>query len=134
MLESRVVSIPIDRPLAEAYDFMSEPRNVAAWATVPVVSFRHVRDLEYAVDLPEGPAVMRFTPRNDYGVLDCSVTPVGSAVTRYVPARVFANGAGCELQLVMLRQQEMSAEAFASEQEWITADLLVLKSLLELSR
>ena len=51
-----------------------------------------------------------------------------------MPARVFANGAGCELQLVMLRQQEMSAEAFASEQEWITADLLVLKSLLELSR
>jgi hypothetical protein len=131
MLESRILTITFDMPFALAYDYMSEPRNIPAWTPIPAETFLHLADRDFAAELPVGPVVMRFCQLNPFGVLDYWVTPQGSNTSRYVPARLFANGEGCELHVVLLRQPGMTEEAFASQAEWITADLLTMKSLLE---
>lgn len=131
MFESRILKITFAMPLEQAYDFMSEPRNVPAWTPIPAETFVHLGGREFAAELPGGPVVMRFAERNTLGVLDYWVTPKGSATSRYVPARLFANDDGCELHVVLMRQPGQTEEAFASQAEWITADLLVMKTLLE---
>ena len=45
--------------------------------------------------------------------------------------RVFANGEGCELTYTMYQRAGTSDASFASEIEWVRADFLALKSLLE---
>ena len=67
--EMRRLSIAIDRAAAEAYEFLSAPENFPKWATGLAGSLRKV-DEDWIADTPEGRAVVRFSERNAYGVLD----------------------------------------------------------------
>jgi Polyketide cyclase / dehydrase and lipid transport len=127
--ERRTLSIAIDRPAAKAYEFLSAPENFPKWATGLAGSLRKVGD-EWIADTPEGRAVMRFSERNAYGVLDHSVT-LPRGVTVYVPLRVVPKGDGCELVLTLFRQPGMSDERFAADAEWVMRDLGAAKRLLE---
>lgn len=125
----RKLSVRINRSAAEAYEFLSVPENFSKWASGVGTSLRQAGG-DWIADTPEGPATVRFSERNSYGVLDHSVKlPRGGSV--YVPLRVVAQGDGCELVLTLFRQPEMSEEKFAADAEWVMRDLHAAKRILE---
>lgn len=123
------LSISIERPAAEAYDFLALPENFPKWASGLGTALRKV-DGEWIAETPEGPAKVRFSERNSFGVLDHSVTlPRGVSV--YVPLRVVPKGRGCELVLTIFRQPDTSEDEFTADAEWVMRDLQAAKRLLE---
>lgn len=106
------VRMTIERPPQQVYDFVCEPKNLAAWASGLA-----------------GSAKVRFVERNKYGVLDHIVNVAGREV--YVPMRVFPNGDGTEVLLTIFRQSGVSEEKFAEDAKWVRRDLETLKDLLE---
>ena len=127
--EVRRLSIAIDRAAAEAYEFLSAPENFPQSATGLAGSQRKAGD-DWIADTPDGRAVVRFSERNAYGVLDHSVT-LPRGVTVYVPLRVVPKGEGCELVLTLFRRPGMSDEHFAADAEWVMRDLSAAKRVLE---
>lgn len=107
------VRMTIERPAREVYDFVSDPKNLAAWAS-GLSAARKVR----------------FVERNNWGVLDhfVSVEP-GREV--YVPMRVFPNGSASEVLLTIFRESGVSEEKFAEDTRWVRHDLEALKDVLE---
>jgi len=127
--EVRRLAVAIDRPAAEAYEFLSAPENFPKWASGLAGSLRKVGD-EWIADTPEGRAIVRFSERNVHGVLDHSVT-LPRGVTIYMPLRVVPKGEGCELVLTLFRRPEMSDESFTADAEWVMRDLDAAKRILE---
>jgi hypothetical protein len=126
---SRTLGVAIARPLAEAYDFLVRPENWPKWASGLGASLAW-NGTEWTVQAPAGPARLRFTPRNEFGVLDHYVSPA-PGVEVYMPMRVIANGAGCEVLLTVFRQPDMTDAIFARDTAWVERDLAALKQLLE---
>jgi hypothetical protein len=121
--------VSIDRPAAEAYEFLSAPENFAKWASGIGGGLRPAGG-EWVAETAQGTVKVCFSERNAHGVLDHSVTlPQGRSV--YVPLRVHPSGRGCELELTLFRQPEMSDEKFAADAEWVMRDLNTAKRLLE---
>ncbi|MEU4371748.1 SRPBCC family protein [Micromonospora chersina] len=127
--ESRHLSVHIDRPAAEVYAFVSDPRNLPRWA--PGLGSSVVcEDGEWFVETPEGRARVTFAPRNEYGVLDHEVvTPSGETV--YVPLRAIADGDGCEVVFTVRRSPGMTDAEFDRDAGLVAADLGLLKKVLE---
>lgn len=123
------LSVSIERPAAEAYEFLSLPENFPKWASGLGGSLRKVGG-EWVAQTAEGRVRVCFSERNSFGVLDHSVTlPQGRSV--YVPLRVVARDRSCELQLTLFRQPGMSDDKFAADAEWVMRDLHAAKRLLE---
>jgi len=128
-LESRTVSVSIRRDWQAVYAFAHRPENFARWASGAARSLRQEGD-EWVADGPDGRAVLRFAPRNEFGVLDHAVI-LASGATIYVPLRVVQNGGGCEVMLTLFRQPGMTDAVFARDADWVAKDLAALKALLE---
>lgn len=131
MHQSRNLSICINRDIKDVYDFISVPENFRLWASGLGNSLMKV-DGEWVAETQEGPVKIKFSERNDYGVLDHWVSPKPE-LQIYVPMRVIQNGSGSELIFTLLRLPGMSDEKFASDVEWVMRDLESLKNLLEAS-
>ncbi len=127
--ESRHISIAIDRPATEVYDYASRPANLPEWAAGLGSSVQRV-DGRWVADSPIGRVVVAFAERNEHGILDHDVT-LPSGETVYNPMRVIADGSGCEVMFTLRRRPGMSDEDFARDAEAVTADLTVLKRVLE---
>lgn len=128
-LETRTIGVSIRRPWREVYDFARRPENFARWASGAAKSLRKEGG-EWVADGPEGRAILRFAPRNDFGVLDHTVILASGAEIR-VPLRVVPNGRGCEVMLTLFRQPGMTDAVLARDAAWIAEDLAALKALLE---
>ena len=132
MLKSRVIIIPIKRGYDEVYGFLRLPESLLVWgAANPDAKMEHVADNDYLVDLPLGPKIMRFSPRNDYGVLDFQVLPQGASSGPATPVRLHRNDDGCELVYIYFQRAGISDEQFASDAEWLQSDLLRMKAYVE---
>lgn len=127
--EARTVSVTIDRPWREVYDFASIPLNFQRWASGLGGSLKKTGD-EWSAQGPDGPVRIRFSDRNDFGVLDHWVTPE-SGDEIYIPLRVIANGTGAEVSLTLFRAQGRTDEEMAADADWVRRDLDALKALLE---
>lgn len=132
LFEAKAISLSIDRPVREAYDFLAEPTNFAKWAFVDDPRMTPIEDGQWAAETSVGSRVLRFaTPRNRLGIVSYESRLNLETELHPVPMRVLANGEGTELVFVFFRRPQNSAEEWASIIEWVTADLLVLKTLLE---
>jgi len=128
-LEVRTISVSIRRDWRAVYDFAHRPENFARWASGAAKSLRK-EGADWVADGPEGRGILRFAPRNAFGVLDHTVIlPSGAEV--HVPLRVVPNGGGCEVMFTLFRQPGMTDETFARDAEWVAKDLAALKALLE---
>lgn len=112
-VESRTLSVRIERPLTEVYGFLAEPKNFPRWAAG--------LDLEQEI---------RFTERNQFGIVDHTVVLSGGQEV-YVPMRAIRNGTGSEVIFTLFRQPEMTDDAFARDAGAVQRDLLTLKRVLE---
>jgi hypothetical protein len=128
-LEARTVSTAIRRDWREVYDFAHRPENFPRWASGVAKSLHREGD-GWVAEAPEAPVRIRFTPRNDLGVLDHHVI-LASGVEIYIPLRVIANGTGAEMMLTLFRLPDMNDAVFARDAEWVARDLAALKALLE---
>ena len=126
--ESRHISVAVNLDAAEAYARLWQPERFPEWAS-GLGALRWDGD-SWVADGTEGEVAVRFSPQNDFGVLDHWVRlPCGHQV--YLPFRVVANGHGCELVFTLFRQPEMDDARFASDADWVRRDLLAAKALLE---
>ncbi len=130
-MQSAVIKIAIRRPYAAVYEFLAEPMNFARWAVNPDSQMSPLDGGDWAVELPRGRLAIRFAPRNNFGVLDYQVFPIGGDGGPVTPVRLIPNEEGCELVLVWFQRPGVTDEAFASDAEWVASDLNRLKALLE---
>ncbi len=82
------------------------------------------------VETPQGPVNVRFSKKNDFGILDHYVSPA-PGVEVFVPMRVVPNGSGSEVVLTLFQTAGMSDEKFAEDIRWVEQDLKTLKRILE---
>jgi hypothetical protein len=134
MFRSETISISINCPWQEVYEFLIEPLNLPTWASNMGPSIEHVSGPDWASETPNGRVIYRYPARNSLGVLDHAVFREGTKEPVITPTRVFANGDGAELTYTLFQRAGMSDEVFRSEIEWMRADFLSLKSLLESRR
>lgn len=129
MVESRTLSISIDRDWQQVYDAMWRPQDFARWASgLSQSPLRKDGAGWWKTEGPEGPIRVRFTEHNAFGVMDHTVD-IGDGTEVYVPMRVVANGKGAEVLFTLFRQPGMSDEKFAADAEWIARDLIALEAL-----
>ena len=126
---SRHLSVHIDRPLSTVYAFASDPANLPRWAHGLGSSIVQ-EDGAWFVETPAGRARVTFAPSNEFGVLDHEVvTPSGETV--YVPLRVTADGDGSEVVFTLRRTPGMTDAELERDTALVTADLELLKKVLE---
>ncbi|MEW5852865.1 MAG: SRPBCC family protein [Myxococcota bacterium] len=126
------ISVSIQCPAAEVYDFASNPANLPRWAAGLGASIRKNGE-EWVAASPMGEVKVRFVARNAYGVLDHDVTlPSGETVNN--PMRVIPNGAGCDVVFTLRRRPGMTEEEYAADAQAVKRDLEKLKQLFEISR
>lgn len=129
MTECRTVSVSIKRHPDEVYAYLADPANFARWSLF-------IRELkkdgeEWIAQTPEGAVRIRFTPRNDFRVLDHDVT-VGSGSKIHVPMRVLPNSDdGSEVIFTVFRLPGMSAQQYEDDVKMVLSDLVSLKRVLE---
>ena len=128
-VESRTITVRIDRPFDQVYGFLVDPANWNQWAFGLGKNLRQSSS-GWVADSGGGTANVIFTPRNSFGVIDHTVTrPNGDRV--YVPMRLIVNGGGCELLFTLFREPNMSDAQFASDANFVQRDLDGLKGLME---
>lgn len=128
-VESRTVTVRIDRPFDKVYEFLVDPANWNQWAFGLGRNIQRSPD-GWIADSDGGVVRVQFTARNSFGVVDHTVIrPSGQRV--YVPMRLIANDSGCELLFTLFREPNMSDAQFASDAGFVQRDLNGLKRLLE---
>jgi Polyketide cyclase / dehydrase and lipid transport len=129
MSTSRHLSTHIDRPAQDVYDYASNPANTPEWAAGLAGSIDQV-DGDWVAESPMGRIVVKFAERNEYGVLDHTVTlPTGDSV--YNPMRVIPDDTGCEVIFTIRQRPGMTDADFTRDANAVQADLQTLKNLLE---
>ena len=119
----------VARPLSEVYGFLSDPRNLPAWASGLCLSIEQHGE-HWVGQTESGRVTIRFAEPNVFGILDHEVVLAdGSEV--YVPMRAIRNGDGSEVMLTLFRRPDMTDEAFEADLLWVERDLAALKALLE---
>ncbi len=119
--EVRYLTISIERKPEMVYAFASNPENLPKWAAGLGHGVKRAGD-HWEVQTGDSNVGLRFTPHNDYGVLDHTVLlPDGTEV--YVPMRVMPNGEGSEVMLGLFRQPEMDNAAFDRDAGLMQNDL-----------
>ncbi len=130
MIPSRTIAFDIASSTDRVYAYLSEPLNYPHWAPVVDGRFEQLEPRVWRALLPFGERTIRFCPPNHLGVLDHSEEPPeGEAMVN--PMRVVPRHEGCHLTFTFFRRPGMSDGEFSSALEWIQADFLALKSLLE---
>lgn len=125
---SRHISIGIDRPTPEVYDFAADPRNLPLWAAGLAGSEVERDGEQWFTDSPMGRVRFTFTPRNDFGVLDHDVTlPSGEVVHNAL--RVIRDGDACEVVFTLRQRPDMTDEDFERDADAVATDLATLRSL-----
>jgi hypothetical protein len=127
--ESKQIVESIDRPVAEVYEYASNPANLPEWAPGLGTSVENI-DGQWFVDTPDGRVRIAFAEPNTFGILDHDVT-LPSGETIYNPMRVIANGGGSEVVFTLRRLPDMTEEEFVRDAGLVAADLAKLKRILE---
>ena len=127
--EVRYLSVSIEREPKAVYAFTSNPENLPQWAAGLGQGVKRAGE-HWEVKTTQGPVGLRFTPYNEYGVLDHTVV-LSDGTEVYVPMRVMPNGQGSEVMLVLFRQPEMDDDEFVRDAGLMQNDLLALKAMLE---
>jgi uncharacterized protein YndB with AHSA1/START domain len=129
MFTAKHISVSINRPAAQVYEFASNPENLPKWAAGLSGSIKKVGE-DWITESPMGTVKVKFADKNKFGVLDHDVT-LSSGVKFYNPMRVFPNNDGSELVFTLYRRPDVSDHEFAEDAKAVEKDLAKLKTLLE---
>lgn len=129
VMQARIVHISIGRSWRDVYAFAAKPENMPLWASGLSSGLEADGD-GWITSGTLGNARVRFTPLNDFGVLD-HVVIMESGLRVHNALRVVENGDGAEVMFTLLKLHDMSDEQFASDAEWVRKDLEALKKIME---
>lgn len=130
MLQSKVITVSIDRNWRDVYERFWRPEVFPTWASgLSEAGLEQDRDA-WTARGPEGPVRIRFSPYNPFGVMDHWVD-LGEGRVVYVPLRIIENGPGAEVMLTLFRQADMDDARFAEDERWVRRDLEALRRLAE---
>ncbi|MDF1624188.1 MAG: SRPBCC family protein [Pseudohongiella nitratireducens] len=124
------ISIFIDRRPYDVYEFAANPENLPLWASGLASSEVKQNGDIWVAEAPFGTVKIKFAERNSFGVMDHDVE-LDSGVVVHNPMRVVPNGEGSEFIFTLIRQPEMSDEAFSEDKQTVENDLVALKKILE---
>jgi hypothetical protein len=124
-MQALTLGVSIDRNWKTLYDAIWRPEAFHQWASGMAESTLEPAGDRWKARGPTGDVKIRFTPHNDFGVMDHTVT-LASGDEVHVPLRVFANGDGAEVTLTLFRQPGMSDDQFAADADWVRRDLATL--------
>ena len=127
---AKYISVSINRPSEEVYQFTSNPENLPQWAAgLADATLKKVGN-EWVTNSPMGQVKVKFVDKNPYGVIDHDVTlPSGEVV--HNPLRVLKNDLGSDVVFTLFQRTGVTTEAFSKDEALVKKDLLKLKSLLE---
>ncbi|KQY22593.1 MULTISPECIES: hypothetical protein [Rhizobium/Agrobacterium group] len=128
-MDAKIIHITIERQWRDVYAFAAKPENMPLWASGLAAGLEPDGE-DWVAHGALGNARIRFTPLNDFGVLDHLVT-LETGVQVHNALRVVANGSGAEVMFTLLRQPAMSKEQFDDDAAWVKKDLTALKERLE---
>jgi carbon monoxide dehydrogenase subunit G len=129
---ARTISISIDASPSHVYAFVSDPRNLAQWASGLGTLPTPLPDGDWRVETPAGPMRVAFAQRNNFGVVDHFVRPFdGEGPVVDVPMRVLPNADGSEVLLTLFQQPGMTDEQYTADGALVEADLARLKHVIE---
>lgn len=130
VFNAQTITIDVERPLAEVYEYLADPNNFPSWASGLGGSFEPLGGMDWATDAPAGRIVFRFAERNPHGILDHLVLrEAGEPMP--VPMRVVANGEGTQVIYTLFRHPGFPEQQLRSDAALVTSDLMGLKRLLE---
>ncbi len=128
-MTAKIVHVTIHRDWRAVYDFASKPENMPLWASGLATALVADGD-DWIAAGALGAVQITFTPPNDFGVIDHTVTePSGRQF--YNALRVVRNGAGCEVMFTLLRVEGITDAQFETDAEHVARDLATLKGLME---
>jgi hypothetical protein len=128
---SHTIVVQIDVPFEVAQPYLSEPQHYAEWAAVEPQTFRRLPNGDWAAEVRfGGERHIRFSEPNSEGVLDHAVFRPGEELL-WMPMRARPENSGTALSFTFIQRPDMTGEEFASTIEWITSDLMTLKTVLE---
>ncbi len=130
IMPARIVHISIDRNWRDVYDFAATPENMPLWASGLASGLEPEGD-DWIARGVLGTVRVSFVPRNEFGVIDHTVT-IESGLRVYNALRVVPNGEGCEVMFTLLRLRGMTEEQFAADAAHVRRDLDTLKALMEI--
>ena len=129
-LPARIIHRSIQRDWRAVYAFAGKPENMPRWASGLASGLTRDGEDWIADGGPVGNVRVRFSPPNDFGVIDHTVTlPDGVKVEN--PLRVVPNGDGAEVMFTLLRQPDMDDAAFEQDAAHVARDLDALARLME---
>lgn len=129
-MPARIIHRTIQCDWRAVYDFAARPENMPLWASGLATGLTRDGDDWIADGGPIGNIRVRFARRNDFGVIDHTVTlPNGLMVENAL--RVVPNGDGCEVMFTLLRQTDMDDAAFETDAAHVMRDLETLAGLME---
>lgn len=130
-MESRHISVWINRSAADVYRYAADPTHLPNWAAGLARGEVSRAGDDWVVQSPMGPVTVEFTPANDLGVLDHVVTmPGGQSVLN--PLRVLPGGPEfSEVVFTLRRRPGMSDADCRHDADAVAVDLATLKQLLE---
>jgi len=129
MTECRTVGVSIKRDPDQVYEYLADPRSFPQWS---VFILELVSDgNEWIAQTPTGTVRIRFTPKNEFRVLDHDVTSA-SGLRVHVAMRVIPNqDDGSEVIFTVVRLPGMSTQEYEEDVRMVLTDLAALKRLLE---
>jgi len=128
-MTAKTLSIRINCKATQAYDFVSNPRNLPQWASAFCTSVRKT-GRQWEIKTPQGPVGFRFVSKNKLGVLDHYVR-LNSETEIYVPMRVVAHESKCVIMITIFQSTGMTLKQFADDAVMVQRDLSALKKVLE---
>jgi len=124
------ISVTINRPSNEVYQFASNPENLPQWAAGLADTTLKKSGSEWVSNSPMGQVKIKFVDKNPYGVIDHDVVlPSGEVV--HNPLRVVKNSVGSDVIFSLFQRTNMTEEEFNKDSELVKKDLQKLKSILE---
>lgn len=122
------ISVSINRPAADVYQFASNPENFPKWVAF-VTKITRQGD-EWLAESTLGNIRIKFPPQNNFHVIDHDVTlPNGETITN--PMRVIPNNKGCEFIFSLFWKPGRTEVDFNEDVKAVTKDLQKLKKLME---
>ncbi len=122
------ISISINRPANEVYQFTSNPENFPKWVGFVKSITKQGEIWIGKTDI--GDIKIKFAPQNYFGVIDHQVT-LPDGVTVNNPMRVLANNKGCELIFTLFWLPNRTEEEFNEDAKAVLGDLQKLKEIME---
>jgi hypothetical protein len=123
------ISISINKPTENVYQFASNPENIPLWVEF-IQSMTQKSEHIWNAETDLGSLQIEFPPKNLFGIMDhIVILPDGSTVIN--PMRVITNGTGSELVFTLFWMPNRTEKEFKQDAKLVEIDLNKIKTLLE---